>query len=716
MKKIFFDNSTINVAVLSLLSFLESLQVLIVVALVYSFIPIPVPVFVQKLFPLSLYDVRLERESSFYHLWIAAALGLQGLLVFLNRKNILQENTWRKHLPYVSTMAVLMYLQVFAVFKIFLWGNPWWARDVFYLLLAVGILIRIFWPEFWRWAQRFWSYLNEKNLSGLASVFTNTGAVFLVMALVFWPDLSQTLARMFSYDKFYHLDSFIMSPAWAHHQGLVLNRDVNSEYSLIIPLVFDRLMGLLGGINYENALVSMIALCAAYYLLLFGLWRFWIGSFSLSFMALVLCIKLQFFHWGVIPLIWIYPSATPLRTLFDVFFLFFILRYSQEVKSQWLFAAAILSGVGLAWTLDVGVYMYFALIMAAASFVFLNGTSAIRKVFLVLLVPWIIAGGILSLCYGTLIKESYFWHNTFEFASLFVQGWGALPMTEGLKDKQFFGFCMGFVIPIIYLGTFLYSLGMFLFVDPRLKYSGMTHSGKEFGDCPSGHLFISIVSFYGLGLYHYFIHRSGVNSYYAVIVPFIFVLLFWAKTGISIVPEKWQKGVRLFLSCWALAGLITSYWYTFYPNWLNLSAWDWSKEKRFFAEQFDFYKDAALVDSLTSGQEPVALISSFETKILMQANRRPFFYYFPMMESEHMQGDNLRGIYIHTYARLVRTLKQLQDQRPAHIFIQTRLINGPEAENYENAHEGFKELMAYIRKHYQYQAQGQYLTALQLET
>ena len=86
----------------------------------------------------------------------------------------------------------------------------------------------------------------------------------------------------------------------------------------------------------------------------------------------------------------------------------------------------------------------------------------------------------------------------------------------------------------------------------------------------------------------------------------------------------------------------------------------------------------------------------------MQADRRPFFYYFPMMESEQMQGGQLRGIYLHTYARLERTLQQLQGQKPSHIFIQTRLIKGPQAQSYEDSHEGFKLLMAYIRQHYQY--------------
>ena len=139
------NNETINI--MALLAFVEALQLLIVVALIFSFIPIPVPAFAQKLFPLQQYDVRLERDISFYHLWIFAALGLQGLLMFFNRKRLGEKDLWRPIMPYACTMAALIIIQVFAVFKIFLWNNPGWARGLLYVSLGSAVLIRIFWPE-----------------------------------------------------------------------------------------------------------------------------------------------------------------------------------------------------------------------------------------------------------------------------------------------------------------------------------------------------------------------------------------------------------------------------------------------------------------------------------------------------------------------------------------------------------------------------------------
>ena len=48
----------------------------------------------------------------------------------------------------------------------------------------------------------------------------------------------------------------------------------------------------------------------------------------------------------------------------------------------------------------------------------------------------------------------------------------------------------------------------------------------------------------------------------------------------------------------------------------------------YYRSHFDFQQDAALIDRLTKPDERVALISSFETKILIQAKRAPFFYHF----------------------------------------------------------------------------------------
>jgi len=695
-----------NIITISMLVFIEALQFLIIVALFYSFIPIPVPVFVQKLYPLSQYDVRLERESYFYHIWILTALVLQGVMLYINRRRLGEEKLWHHFLPYVCTMGAIIFAQIFFIFKIFLWGNPWWARDLFYAFLGLGILIRIFWPEFWRLTTKIWKLVTSASIPRWGYFLMEAAGLLMLVFLVFTPDMGKVLDRMFSYDRFYHFDIFLMSPAWGYHNGLVLNGQVITNYSLIIPIIFSTLMTWMGTFDYGQAVGLMIGFVGIYYLLIYGLLRYWLKSALLALIATILAIKLQFFHWGVFPLIWIYPSANPLRYFPDIFFLFFLLRFAQGFQWRWLAAGALAVGIGIDWSLDVGVYMYGTLGIAVLGYAYVNkkrlvfSKKALPLVFecaSILLMPVVVALGILLLCYGPMVLHSEFWHNTFEFASFFLQGWGSLPMTDGLRDKQFFAFCMGFLMPVAYLGTLLYCLGVFLFRQSRQ------------------HLFMVLICVYGLGIYHYFIYRSAVTSYYVAVIPLIFVLMFWAQALLKLCKDHWQTGLKIILFIWVLTALSTSVLFTFYPNRLNLSSYDWTPENKYYVDNFDFKQDAMLIDSLTSPTQPVALISSFETKILIQANRRPFFYYFPLMESEHMDVEQKRGLHLYTYSRLKTTLDQLQNEMPSPIFIERRLIEASWAPSYEDNHLAFKQLMAFIRQHYQYQDRGQYLAAFKLK-
>jgi hypothetical protein len=690
--RMFLDRKTADIIAFSLLSFVEALQVLVIVALIFSFIPIPMPAFAQKLYPMSVYDIHLKREGSFFHFWVLFGLALQGLFIFLNRRRLGEDQLSPKVLPYVCTMAAFLFVQVFAVFKIFLWSNPLWARVLLYASLAAAAAVRIFWPEFRRSITWFSKQLAVRSYPSWAAYSWDAAVVSVMAVLVFFPLGGEVLSRMFSYDKFYHLDVFVMSPAWGYHNGLILNNQVASNYSLILPIIFNSLMDLMGKFDYPQAVSLMIAFCGIYYLLFYCLLRFWLKSVLLASFGVILAVKLQFFHWGVVPLIWIYPSATPLRFFPDVFLIFFLLQFSRDFQWRWLAAAAFSAGVGLVWAIDVGVYMYLTLGLAVICGIYAR-KGFFKQGVALLLLPFAVALGILWLLYGPSVFHPEFWHNTFEFASIFIAGWGALPMAE-VKEQQFFAFCIGFLIPILYTWTFLYSLAMFF-----IRKSGP-------------HMFILCVSVYGLGLYHYFVNRSAVTSYYAVITPFIFVMLFWGREIISQWPIAWQRGSKLFLCGWAFAALTTGYLFMFYPNVLNLSGNDWSNEKKFYEENFEFSRDAALIDDLTAPGQPVPLISSFETKILMQADRPPFFYIFPLMESEHMEAHQGRGTYILTYAQLEQILGQLREKRPEHIFIEARLFDGPDAEGYENSHEAFKQLMAFVRRNYQYQARGRYLEAL----
>ena len=79
----------------------------------------------QKLFPsFRQYDVHMERETLFYHVWIGAALGFQGCIDVFKQEAIWGKAiSWRSFVPYACIMTLVIYIQVFAVFKISCYGE-----------------------------------------------------------------------------------------------------------------------------------------------------------------------------------------------------------------------------------------------------------------------------------------------------------------------------------------------------------------------------------------------------------------------------------------------------------------------------------------------------------------------------------------------------------------------------------------------------------------
>ena len=688
-----------NSAWLALVAFLEALQLLILAGVIFSFIPIHFTPFVQKLFPIYLPEVRPEREMLLYRLFVLAALGLQVCFLYIFRRRLQEELLGRRVFAFAAVSAAWIFIQVFAVFKIFLMADPAWARGLLYGAMAGALLSKIFWPEVRAWATAAYCTVLPALMSRRwARIAADVLVPGLIIFLIYPPDLERVLGRMFVYDKFYHLDGFLMAPAWAHLKGLVLNKDVISQYGAGLPIIMAEFLKWTGGFNYAHAVSVIIYTGIIYYILLYVFLRCWLGSISIAAAGTLLSIKLQLFHWGVVPLVWVYQSPTPLRHFPDILFLFFLLRHIRTGRNFWLWSAVIINGLTLSWVIDAGVYMLAALLVYLAalayerrrlfsmSFVQLAASALTVACAVFLLVLWLVQG-------NTVFTKD-FWLNSFEFANLFVQGWGALPMTEGLKDKQFFAFLVGFAIPCVYVWT-LITAGSLLILR-RVKWEN---------------ILLVVMCVYGLGLYHYFIHRSGVTSHYAVAMPLVLLICFGVSNVLSLLQEPVARVLKLLLPVLVGMALVTSYLFTYYPNILNLGGLDWSGEKKAYRESFDFSKDAALIKVLTRPGEKVALISSFETKILIQADRPPFFYYFPLIESAHMQSEEFRGTYLHTIGRLKKTVVQLQTQKPSHIFIEKKFL-GPLSAQFQSRHETLQQLLGFVREYYELEAEGLYLVAL----
>ena len=192
------------IVILAFISFLEAAQLLIAIAFILQFIPIPASSFVQTLFPLSMYDVRPEREMALYRFAIVAAIGIQVSLMYFFRRRRDDTRVKKDLYAFAAVLACWVFVQVFAVFKMLLWGNTCWKMLLGVALLG-GIFSTIFWPELKKFGVKTLGRLSQGSL--LPRPWVGDVIVAGVLVILLWPDLTAVLARMFVNDQFYHLDS-----------------------------------------------------------------------------------------------------------------------------------------------------------------------------------------------------------------------------------------------------------------------------------------------------------------------------------------------------------------------------------------------------------------------------------------------------------------------------------------------------------------------------
>ncbi len=697
------DVKTKNIVAYSILVLVLSVQVVIILAVIFSFIPIQSNNFVQTLLPLYWDQVRPHRQLQFYAVFILFGIMAQAWgMVFLKKQ--LQDNNFAGRLwPFVIMNGVWVLIEATVAFKIFIFGSPPWAKWFLYLSLLAWALNNIFWPEFKRLSKHCYYWLAHPANAVLASRLADVMVPVAVIFLLWPPDMTKLLAHVFVWDYFYHLDGMVMFPGWAYLHGLALYKDVSSNYSVLIPAFLSTIAKYCGGFSYENVLRLIIIGTLAYFIAVWAFLRYWLKSTLLAAFGLLLAVKLQMFHWGVVPVIWRYPSATPVRYLFDLLPIFFIYKHADCGREKYLWLAAATGGLMMAYCLEAGIYLMLAfyaygfmlLTLPSTRTKFFHWPADIRKVLGLIVLPIIAGFALLWMVEGRWVWTGEFWNNTTEISRLFLNGWGSLPVWDGLKDKQFFAFCMGFVIPAVYVLTIM-IIGAFLYLRQT--------------DAPQ--MFIVYVCVYGLGSYHYFIYRSAVTSYYVVCVPFIFVLCFWIRQILKPLRQQLRRMILSVLVVLTFGAWVTGYLFTVYPNALNLAGLDLGPEVDFYKKEFNFEKDAALIDRLTGPDERVPLISSFQTKILMQSQRKPFFYFYPIVWAEPMENLDFKGTELLTVGRMQKTLGQLESEKPTYVFIETKLFSGQLPLSYYQHYQTLTILVRYLAQHYEPVDQGQWLLAL----
>jgi hypothetical protein len=638
---------------------------------------------------------------------------------------------------------------VSALFKIIVYDNsPKLAQWSLVTLIVISSVSKIFYPEIKKLLEFSYRWVNTITWAPYA----NAWWVAIIVLMIYMPDIERVAAMIYMGEYFHHLDAFIMSAGFASLCGQLPSVDVFSEYGVGLPVIFAKVTNALGGFDYVPVLKVMMWFVIIYFVLTYFFVRYWLKSALIAGVAFLLIFRLQMFHYGVSPLIWSVPSASPLRFGLDILWMAAVLQHMRSGKSRWLVFAAAYSGFALYYMTSVGMglmvtfyaYLLAIIILPSTRRQIISDTSRRRWYYVSWALPVIFA----LVFFGATLKghifEKEYWHNLFYYMVVFGHS-GAIPMHESLKYRHFWAFLMSMVLPFTYLATLLY-IGVCLYLEKG----------------PVEWLFTALLCIYGLANYQYYVVRAAITTYYVGVLPFVLIVCFWFMHCLKYLPLVWQKRAKAAAVILSFYALLTNQNYLAYPNAMNFSRNpmidnlviqrfpdrkgyfnlefkagndtdrlpvndlgqaedDLRTEDDFksdadlvayYRSHFNFQEDAALIKRLTEPGERVALLSSFEIKILIQANRAPFFYHFPLLGSRPMTFRTFPVELVQVPTFVSDTISEIEDRRPLYIFMEKIFLQDSLPPSYKEDKGRVLAIIAYVREHYQPFQEGKYLIVM----
>jgi len=671
-KNLFKDPLSRNIGYLSLLVFVLSLQVLIVLVFIYQFVPLKMDSITQGVPPALLKLFQPNRNHFFYHAFIAAAIVGETVILYLYRQRLNAPELIGEIREFLICETLWVSWQLFAVFKILQYDDPLWARILLYVGFAAALLAKIFWPELKR-SFKYFQDLGQGDVPKIWHYMADGGIILLLLLAIMIPDAQKAVIRIAFVDSNNHFDQWLMTPLWAYHKGLIPAVQAFNPLNWGMVVFIHTLASVIGGITYAHVIEALCFLAVVYYAAFYYFLRWWLGTLPAIF-GVLLAVKLQMFHIGMSPLAWIFPGQSIVRHLFDVAVFACLLVFSRGGSELFLWLGAVAVGISLSLVFDTGVYMaaafyaYLAALLAfkETRFLLCPSLRQWRKVLGLIFLPWLSMMIVLVFCFGPVAMHREFWVNSFQDIPRWLKGEDAISIYSCLKDRNFFAFFASFVPPLLYAAGMAGTLAMVYF--RRWK---------------SDKLFVIPLSIYGLGAYAHFLWHSSINYYYMVPLPLVGCICFWGTQYLEGFRKDQQRLAKLILAAGAVIALFTNFLFTYYPNIFNIAGEDWGQQKSAYQAQFNFNSDVDLLRQWTAPDQPVALISGFATQILIQADRKTFFYGgLPLMDVRDLE----------------RLLNQLNQDKPAQVFVDKRvLIN--------TSGTVLNVLTEYFKAHYQFRGQ-----------
>ena len=688
---------------LTVLAIIESIQLVTLIATIYSFIPVDTSMREHIMYS-SWISYHPEREMFFFRILVFMAIIFQiGFIkVFSHRLN--NDNLFKKMSHYTAASFILLINQFYWLFKIAVYKSPIYVKEIFYVSLALALIIKPFWSVLSRYfkagGQKAVALLSERWAVRLLDI----GLPVFLFAALFIPDVKGLLSHCFVHDYLEHIDAFVMGSGWAAFKGAIVNVDVYQIYGLGVPVFFGKIMQLMGGFSYENFLMALLSGIIIYFIMCYFFLKKWLKIPWLAAAGVFLAIKYQFFSYPPTMHHVYCASKSAVRFFFDIPVFFFLLRHLETRKMRDLIIAGIFSGIALYYITSTGVYLtgsfylYLILLMVCPASPVQLGKHKIAffKIGMCFLIP--VGVFSLGLLWGGQMFHSEFWQSIFQVARDFSGGLAAIPIYKDFESGQFFHIL---VVVIMLLG-YLFSL---LFIGALVWKRRIAFKN----------IMAIIISAYGLGLYHYYVSRSNAVAVTIVAMPFIFIACYVFGKLLSLMNEKTRKGVIVMAFVGALGALFTTHTFIKYPNVFNFTGVSFAETKVKMDQSFISQEDVALVKKYTDEDQKVCFVGSFEVATLMAAGRRPFFFNFNLMRSEFMDKRAMRGFLISQKRELERAFAQLTDEKPEVVFIEKRLFLEIIPRDFYKFSDPLRVIVNYLQEFYKAKDAGQYLLVLELK-
>lgn len=742
----------------AMIYWIGTLSVLIAVECVFAgtclsmFFPPQPSALVHDFFTTYQHGISPKRDVLFFRLFMLVGVAATILLMrFFARRSTQKQGPFKY---FTMVQAAIVSTEAFFLFKYALYKYPLWLNG-FYVSLILSVVIKIFSPEILKWLQAFNERLKDKTPFSNLSLWLTASGMILIPLIVWVPDVEGAVARMFFGEGLHHIDWLLMSAGWSHMSGNILGVDNISRYGIGAPVIASEIaQRLLGRFDYVNGVKVMMLVSIVYYWIWFYALRLILKDTAWAFIALFLGLRLHFFHMETFPFIFTYPQVTPLRYFFDSLFFIFLIFHTQSGRLFWLYLTAVVSGLAVFSITGEGLYTlatFYVFLFLREVFVIKNPGNLMprlnkRQWAMLLIVPWLALLSCLWVVVGKHIFEGIFWYNQFEYIRFYQAGNSSAPMMNNLAAPFVDRASIAFLCPAAYLFILVILIGKMM--QKTIKVDGLIMA------CACVFLLIS---------FHYHAMVSNnMPSYLRNGVIIAMGMVFMLKHISTRLGQYQQRLFKLICGTSVLVITVTTHMFLLHPNIFNLARnpmthpvvsqlpvgrnsyfnhlyisfpeafklpvnglgekdelmvtendfTDDRQLRELFRKETDYSTDAALIQSLTTADTEVPLVSSFENLILMQARRRPYFYTYFMVSSQPRRMRKFPVTVIYTKGNLMREINRMEKDKPTYVFVESTYLVSPVPQAYLYDNEDLVDLLEYVFSRYTPYKRGKFLVAM----